>query len=93
MSAQPDGTPVLDLITSINASSIDASSLDLDQQMLARIAALVAVDAPPASYMLNLGAAGDAGVDTEQVQHRRFAGFGRHQASLGELVGWMKPAP
>jgi alkylhydroperoxidase/carboxymuconolactone decarboxylase family protein YurZ len=68
MSAQPDDTPVLDLITNINASSIEASSLDLEQQMLARIAALVAVDAPPASYMMNLGAAGATGVTQEQVQ-------------------------
>jgi alkylhydroperoxidase/carboxymuconolactone decarboxylase family protein YurZ len=68
MSAQSDETPVLDLITSINASSIEASSLDLEQQMLARIAALVAVDAPPASYMMNLGAAGATGVTQEQVQ-------------------------
>ena len=29
--------------------------------MLARIAALVAVDAPPASYLLNLGAAAGCG--------------------------------
>jgi len=27
----------------------------------------VAVDAPPASYLLNLGAAGEAGVSTEQI--------------------------
>ena len=36
--------------------------------MLVRIGALVAVDAPPASYLLNLGAAGQAGVDDEQVR-------------------------
>ena len=36
--------------------------------MLVRIGALVAVDAPPASYLLNLGAAGQAGIDDEQVR-------------------------
>jgi alkylhydroperoxidase/carboxymuconolactone decarboxylase family protein YurZ len=36
--------------------------------MLVRIAALIAVDAPPASYLMNLGAAGDAGVSAEDVQ-------------------------
>ena len=36
--------------------------------MLVRIAALVAVDAPPASYLLNLGAAGDVGIGEEQVR-------------------------
>ena len=35
--------------------------------MLVRLAALVAVDAPPASYLLNLGAAGDVGVTSDQV--------------------------
>jgi hypothetical protein len=36
--------------------------------MLTRIAALVAVDAPPASYLLNAGAASDVGVTLEDVQ-------------------------
>ena len=36
--------------------------------MLVRIAALVAVDAPPASYLLNLGAASEIGVGLEDVQ-------------------------
>jgi alkylhydroperoxidase/carboxymuconolactone decarboxylase family protein YurZ len=68
MSAEQNGTPVLDLITNINATAIEASSLDIQRQALARIAALVAVDAPPASYMMNLGAAGESGVNEEQVQ-------------------------
>ena len=36
--------------------------------MLVRIAALAAVDAPPVSYLLNLGAAADAGVDADDVR-------------------------
>ena len=36
--------------------------------MLVRIAALVAVDAPPVSYMLNIGAAGDIGIDAEKMR-------------------------
>ena len=36
--------------------------------MLVRIAALVAVDAPPVSYALNLDAAGEAGLDPERVR-------------------------
>ena len=36
--------------------------------MLVRLAALVAVDAPAASYLLNLAAATDAGVTEEQVE-------------------------
>ena len=36
--------------------------------MLVRIAALAAVDAPAVSYLLNLGAASEVGVDAEQVR-------------------------
>ena len=39
-------TPVLDLLTSMTADSMEASSLDAETLMLVRIAALVAVDAP-----------------------------------------------
>jgi 4-carboxymuconolactone decarboxylase len=68
MSAQPDQTPLLSLLSKFTADSIEASNLDDESLMLVRIAALVAVDAPPASYMLNLGAAGQSGIDADQVQ-------------------------
>jgi 4-carboxymuconolactone decarboxylase len=61
-------TPVLDLLASMTADSIEASGLDAEALMLVRIAALVAVDAPPASYLLNLGAAGELGIGEEQVR-------------------------
>jgi hypothetical protein len=61
-------TPVLDLLGKMTADSIEASSLDAEVLVLTRIAALVAVDAPPASYMLNLGAASELGIDVEQVR-------------------------
>jgi 4-carboxymuconolactone decarboxylase len=61
-------TPVLDLLGKMTASSIEASSLDGEALMLTRIAALVAVDAPPASYMLNLGAASEIGIDAEKIR-------------------------
>ena len=51
----------------MTAESLEASSLDEQTLMLVRIAALVAVDAPPASYLLNLEAAGKVGVDEDQV--------------------------
>jgi hypothetical protein len=60
--------PVLDLIASMTADSLEASSLDPETLMLVRIAALVAVDAPPVSYLLNLGAATDIGIGEEQVR-------------------------
>lgn len=63
-----DDSPILDLLAAMTVSSLDASDLDSETLMLVRIAALIAVDAPPASYLMNLGAAGDTGVTVEQVQ-------------------------
>ena len=68
MAAQPDDTPILDLLAKMTADSLEATSLDGQSLMLVRIAALVAIDAPPASYLLNLGAAGKSGVTEDQVQ-------------------------
>jgi alkylhydroperoxidase/carboxymuconolactone decarboxylase family protein YurZ len=61
-------TPVLDLIASMTADSVAASSLDTATLMLVRLAALVAVDAPAVSYLLNLGVASEIGLDAEQVR-------------------------
>jgi alkylhydroperoxidase/carboxymuconolactone decarboxylase family protein YurZ len=61
-------TPVLDTLAEINITSIEHSHLMPRDLMLARIAALVAVDAPPASYLANLGAAADSGVTEQDVQ-------------------------
>ena len=61
-------TPVLDLLASMTADSIEASSLDAETLVLVRIAALAAVDAPAVSYLLNLGVANEIGVDPEQVR-------------------------
>jgi hypothetical protein len=68
MTEQTVETPILDLLASMTADSIEASSLDAETLMLVRIAALVAVDAPPASYAFNLEAAGDLAIDPERVQ-------------------------
>jgi hypothetical protein len=66
----PDSTetPVLDLLASMTADSLERTTLDAGSVMVARIAALVACDAPPVSYLVNLGIAGEAGVDAESVQ-------------------------
>lgn len=68
MSEQQTDTPVLDLLARMNADAMDASSLDPQQLMLVRIAALVAMDAPPVSYMLNLSVAGEVDVDAEEIR-------------------------
>jgi hypothetical protein len=64
----PAATPVLDTLTEINTASIDHTRLMPRELMLARLAALVAVDAPPASYLANAGAAADSGITDQDVQ-------------------------
>ena len=66
--AQATETPVLDLLATMTTDSLEVTTLDAEAVLLVRIAALVAVDAPPASYLLNLGAAGDLDVDVEKVR-------------------------
>jgi 4-carboxymuconolactone decarboxylase len=67
-STQATDTPVLNLLASMTTAAIEATTLDPKSVMLARIAALVAVDAPPASYLMNLGAAGEVDVTADEVQ-------------------------
>jgi 4-carboxymuconolactone decarboxylase len=68
MAGSTSETPVLDLLATMTAKSIEASSLDPDTLALVRIAALAAVDAPTVSYLMNLAVAGELGVDAEQVR-------------------------
>ena len=68
MADEAAGSPILDLLASMNRAGIEASTLDAESIMLVRLAALVAVDAPPVSYMLNLEMAGDVNVDAEQIE-------------------------
>jgi 4-carboxymuconolactone decarboxylase len=68
MAEPAESTPVLDLLASMTADSVAVSSLDPETLMLVRIAALVAVDAPPFSYLMNLEVAADVGIDAERVR-------------------------
>ena len=68
MAGSTNEAPILDLLASMTADSLEASTLDDRSLMLVRLAALAAVDAPPFSYVLNLAAAADAGIDVEQVR-------------------------
>ena len=68
MAAESNEAPILGLLAKMTADSIEATGLDPQSLMLVRIAALVSVDAPPASYLLNLRVAGESGVDADQVQ-------------------------
>jgi alkylhydroperoxidase/carboxymuconolactone decarboxylase family protein YurZ len=62
-------TPVLDTITAMTAESMARCGLDANSLLAARLAALAAVDAPAASYLMHVGPAMDAGVTIEQVQN------------------------
>jgi len=91
MATQSGETPVLDLLAGMTASSVESTNLDPRSLMLVRIAALVAVDAPPASYMLNLGAAGELGVTADDVEGLLTAvapivGTTRIVSAVGKLV-------
>jgi alkylhydroperoxidase/carboxymuconolactone decarboxylase family protein YurZ len=61
-------TPVLDLLKSMTAESIAVSGLDPDELMVVRLAALVAVDAPAASYLANLEAIDAVGINADQIR-------------------------
>ncbi|MDH3226563.1 MAG: carboxymuconolactone decarboxylase [Thermoleophilia bacterium] len=60
--------PVLDLLAQMTVDSVAQSTLDGRDLALVRLAGLVASDAPPISYLANLGAAADLGLEVEDVQ-------------------------
>src|SRR5215831_7508562 len=89
--ADASNSPVLDLLQSMTADSLEATTLDDRTLMHVRIAALVAVDAPPASYLLNLGAASDVGIDVDDVRGiltgiAPIVGSARVLAATGNIV-------
>jgi hypothetical protein len=91
MSEPMSDSPILDLLMGMNLAGMEASSLDAQSLMLVRMAALVAVDAPPVSYMLNLEMAGDVDVDADQIQGMLAAiapivGSARVAAAAGKMV-------
>ena len=91
MAESTSETPVLDLLASMTADSVEASSLDPETLMLVRIAALAAVDAPPVSYLMNLAVASELDVDAEQVRGVLAAiapivGTARVAAATGKIV-------
>jgi alkylhydroperoxidase/carboxymuconolactone decarboxylase family protein YurZ len=60
--------PVLDLVELMTKDSIERADIDTHSLMLVRLAALVAVGAPPASYLVNLAAAEEAGFTAEEIE-------------------------
>ena len=91
MALEDSDSPILSLLASMNLAGIEASSLDPQTMMLVRLAALVAVDAPPISYVLNLQMAGDVDVSAEEVEGMLAAiapivGSARVAAAAGNVV-------
>jgi Carboxymuconolactone decarboxylase family len=60
--------PVLDTLADITAASVEHNSLSPREYMLARLSALIAVDAPPISWIANAPAVTEAGVTIEDLQ-------------------------
>src|SRR5947209_16874105 len=60
--------PVLEQLVVMNLNSMAESGLDEVTYHLVRLAALVAMDAAPISYLINLELASDAGMTLEQAQ-------------------------
>jgi len=63
-----DETLVLDTLADMTAASLARSALAPRELMLVRLAALIAVDAPPVSYLANAGAAEESGVTADDIQ-------------------------
>ncbi|WP_327674037.1 carboxymuconolactone decarboxylase family protein [Kitasatospora sp. NBC_00458] len=61
-------TPVLDTLAAMTLDSIERCGLPTETLILTRIAALVAMDAPPMSYLAHLGPAMESDVTPDQVQ-------------------------
>ncbi len=60
--------PVLETLLEMNLDAAERSGLDTETYLLVRLAALVAMDAAPVSYLITFGAAADSGLTVEKMQ-------------------------
>jgi 4-carboxymuconolactone decarboxylase len=60
--------PVFETLVKMTLGTFERSGLDQETYLLARIAALVAMDASAPSYLFNVGTAAEAGVPLERIQ-------------------------
>jgi 4-carboxymuconolactone decarboxylase len=58
---------VLETLTKMTTGALERSGLDDQTYMLVRMAALIATDAAPVSYLVNLGVASEAGIDLDKI--------------------------
>lgn len=63
-----ESMPVLETIVGMQVATAAYCTLDERTYHLVRLAALVAVNAPPVSYLVSLGLAAEAGVTIEDAQ-------------------------
>jgi|SRR5436190_16349401 len=92
MSATESDTPVLDTLADMTAASLERSTLDAKTLMMVRLAALAAVDAPPVSYLANIGAGSEVGLEADDVQQvligiAPVVGTARVVAAAGNVLG------
>jgi 4-carboxymuconolactone decarboxylase len=59
--------PLLEKLLSMQLENLEASGLDPRTYALVKIATLIAVDAPPASYVAQIAFAREAGVTTDEI--------------------------
>ena len=94
-------TPVSDTLLVMTAASLENSDLSPRELMIARIAALVAVDTPAASYALNALPAADSGITLDDVEDilvavapivgtARIVRRRRKSPGLGFVIAWPK---
>jgi 4-carboxymuconolactone decarboxylase len=75
----PGESPVVESVARMHAGTQEQSGLDDRTYVLVRIAALVAIDASAASYLVNLTIADDVGITADDVRGVLIA--------LGPVVG------
>ena len=69
MTDESSKTPVIDALAAMTAESLARCKLDPNSLLAARVAALAAIDAPAASYLMHVGPAMDAGLTVDQIQN------------------------
>ena len=87
----PDGSPVLDTLTEMTAVSVEHNSLSPREYLVARLAAMIAVDAPPISWFATAAAVEESGLTVADVQGIMIAvapvvGAPRVMAAGGHIV-------
>lgn len=60
--------PLLETVLEMTSASVDRVDFSDEVLLLVRLAALVAVDAPPSSYLVNLGAAAGTSLTLEDAR-------------------------